>query len=297
MADSGKAAQGSHCGALPLVALDGPQPVSTAESRGASIATTTRVRFTSRDRGSRIGLSATRGIGRGRVSIATDSSSNADASFRDCSMLVSDTVPPATSARNTVRLAPCHRRSVANDSRMRPIVAMASPDVETTGNRTGLHSIKVGRCRRSGVGREAHNGHKPRQPYALQRTTFHRHRPADRARVRPEMAPLSCQDVGCRSGLFWLAVGLGCDLSEVPVWGVEPVALESAAGPDCPPGLAVSRLRWSSSMRAETTFDMCRFNARIASIEVLPSALDGRNRCARRWDDEVERWPWCAGPG
>ncbi len=66
---------------------------------------------------------------------------------------------------------------------------------------------------------------------------------------RPHLAPLSCQGVGCRSGLFWLVVSPGCGLSEVPVCGVEPVALESVVVPDCPPGLAFSRLSWSSSMR------------------------------------------------
>ena len=77
-----------------------------------------------------------------------------------------------------------------------------------------------------------------------------RGRPNANAVWGSHMAPLSCQGVVCRSGLFWLVVSPGCGLSEVPVCGVGPVALESRVAPDCPPGLAVCRCCWSASMRA-----------------------------------------------
>ena len=42
----------------------------------------------------------------------------------------------------------------------------------------------------------------------------------------------------------------GCGLSDESMPGCESAALETESFPECPPGLVVSRLGWSASMRA-----------------------------------------------
>ena len=77
-----------------------------------------------------------------------------------------------------------------------------------------------------------------------------------------------------------MLAGPGSGLSEEPVWGCEPVALESESLPRCPPGLVTSpvcwvssRRFWSATMRAYTMLDRRRFSDRIAINEGVPPAL------------------------
>jgi hypothetical protein len=48
-----------------------------------------------------------------------------------------------------------------------------------------------------------------------------------------------CQDAVGRAVLGLVPAGPGSGLSEVPVWGCEPVAMESESLPRCPPGLVL----------------------------------------------------------
>ncbi len=50
-----------------------------------------------------------------------------------------------------------------------------------------------------------------------------------------------CQDAAGSSVLGSGVAGLGSDLSEEPVWGCEPVALDCVAVPGCPPGPVSAR--------------------------------------------------------
>jgi hypothetical protein len=62
-------------------------------------------------------------------------------------------------------------------------------------------------------------------------------------------------------------------LSEEPMSGVGSVTLDCRVAPRVPSRARASRRFRSSTMRAWTTFDSRRFNARTDSIEVLPGAL------------------------
>jgi hypothetical protein len=66
--------------------------------------------------------------------------------------------------------------------------------------------------------------------------------------------------------------GLGSDLSEELVVGVEPVAPDCGVAPECPPGLASWR-RSSAIMTRQTWSANRRFRQRFASRRVLPSAI------------------------
>jgi hypothetical protein len=93
--------------------------------------------------------------------------------------------------------------------------------------------------------------------------------------VEGEVAALRCLCVCPAAGLVvvesWLA-GLGSDLSEELVVGVEPAALDCRAAPSCPPGLAaccrssliMTRQRWSARRL---------LRQRAASRGVFPSAI------------------------
>ena len=77
-----------------------------------------------------------------------------------------------------------------------------------------------------------------------------------------------------------MVTGPGSGLSEEPVWGCEPVALESESLPRCPPvpvtspdRRALSLRFWSAHMRAYTTLDSRRFSDRIAVNDGVPPAL------------------------
>ena len=61
-------------------------------------------------------------------------------------------------------------------------------------------------------------------------------------------------------------------MSEVPALGCKPAALEPVAAPTCPPG-PVAFARASVIIWWQAMSDSRRFMARMASIEVLPSAL------------------------
>jgi hypothetical protein len=82
-----------------------------------------------------------------------------------------------------------------------------------------------------------------------------------------------CQDATGRAVLGWVVAGPGSGLSEVPVWGCEPVALESESLPRCPPGLVVMAWAASLSMVRKTMSDSRHLRQRMASLEVLPRAL------------------------
>ena len=89
--------------------------------------------------------------------------------------------------------------------------------------------------------------------------------------------------------------GPGSGLSEELVWGCEPAALESESLPRCPPGLVLVLAGVGDRVVEHGLVDDVRqssFQARIASIEVLPSALAavvvGRGP---RWGCVAGRWP------
>src|SRR3954454_17703051 len=70
------------------------------------------------------------------------------------------------------------------------------------------------------------------------------------------------------------AAGLGSDLSEELVVGVEPVALDFRVAPGCPPGPAARAvLRSSAAMIRQTWSARRRLRQRMASLRVLPSAI------------------------
>ena len=62
-------------------------------------------------------------------------------------------------------------------------------------------------------------------------------------------------------------------MSEVPVWGCEPVALESESSHRCPPGLVAICRAASLTMVRKTMSDRRRWRQRMASLEVLQRAL------------------------
>src|SRR3954466_9217268 len=59
---------------------------------------------------------------------------------------------------------------------------------------------------------------------------------------------LLCQDAVGRAVLGWAVAGPGSGLSEEPVWGCEPVALEGESFPRCPPGPVLDVVRASVSI-------------------------------------------------
>lgn len=59
---------------------------------------------------------------------------------------------------------------------------------------------------------------------------------------------LLCQDAAGSLVLGLRVTGPGSDLSEEPVWGCEPVALDVSVVPRCPPGLVALFATRSSSM-------------------------------------------------
>ena len=76
-----------------------------------------------------------------------------------------------------------------------------------------------------------------------------------------------------RSGVLgWLMAGPGSGLSEEPVWGCEPVALESESSPRCPPGPVIAWAIASLSIAWKTMSESRRFTHRIASMGPLPSS-------------------------
>ena len=84
-------------------------------------------------------------------------------------------------------------------------------------------------------------------------------------------------------------------MSEEPVWGCEPVTLESESLPRCPPGPVASPVRWVSSrrfwsatIRAYTMLDRRLLSDRIA-------INDGVESIALVYDDTGERVPAHAG--
>ncbi len=79
------------------------------------------------------------------------------------------------------------------------------------------------------------------------------------------MAPFRVKGAICNS-LGWWTAGPVCGLLEEPVCGVEPIAQESAAAPDCPSGLASSFRRAPATVRMQTVLDRRRFNGRTTSL-------------------------------
>ena len=90
--------------------------------------------------------------------------------------------------------------------------------------------------------------------------------------TRSHGSPL-CQEAAGRVVLGLVVAGPGSGLSEVPVWGCEPVALESESSPRCPPGPVVICRAASASIVRKTMSDRRRLRQRMASLEVLPRAL------------------------
>lgn len=64
-----------------------------------------------------------------------------------------------------------------------------------------------------------------------------------------------CQVVSGGPVVGSIMAGLGSDLSEVPVVGVEPAALELRVAPCCPPGPTadISRAAWGSPCEARAS--------------------------------------------
>jgi hypothetical protein len=85
--------------------------------------------------------------------------------------------------------------------------------------------------------------------------------------------PLPLKSVLGIGVLGWVVAGSGSGFSEGPTSGVRSVTLDNRVVPDCPPGPAASRWFWSASIRANTTLDRRRFNARIAIIGGIPPAF------------------------
>jgi hypothetical protein len=86
-----------------------------------------------------------------------------------------------------------------------------------------------------------------------------------------------CQDAAGSGVLGCCLAGPGSDLSEEPVWGCEPAALESESFPRCPPGpvlVVAPMVRTASlSMVWKTMSDSRRFTHRMASMGAFPSAF------------------------
>ncbi len=78
-----------------------------------------------------------------------------------------------------------------------------------------------------------------------------------------------CQPPGFGSAVRSPLAGPGSDLSEELAVGVEPVALDVRAAPECPPGPAAA-CRSSAIMSRQTWSARRRFKQRIASLWVLP---------------------------
>src|SRR6478735_10368027 len=96
--------------------------------------------------------------------------------------------------------------------------------------------------------------------------------PPPRREAHGHGSPL-CQDAVGSEVLGLVVTGPGSGLSEEPVWGREPAALESESLPRCPPGPVTACVIASSSRWRKTMSESRRFRARMASIEVFPSAL------------------------
>jgi hypothetical protein len=86
-----------------------------------------------------------------------------------------------------------------------------------------------------------------------------------------------CPDAAGSGVLGCCLAGPGSDLSEEPVWGCEPAALESESFPRCPPGPVVvvaPVVRTASmSMVWKTMSDGRRFTRLMASVAAFPSAF------------------------